>query len=62
MHKYFHSIATNIFPYAANVSKVVEACLAYGCDMMFYWHESIIQNTSVSTLYQTEIGVRGEGG
>ena len=35
MHKYFLRMATNIFPYAANVSKVIEACLAYGCDMKF---------------------------
>ena len=55
--------------YAANVSKVVEACLAYGCDMMFHWYECIIQNTNVSSYRwlanhssQTEIEVRGGGG
>ena len=43
MYNYFHRMATDIFPYAANVSKVVEACLTYGCDMMFHWYECIIQ-------------------
>ena len=33
---YFRRLATGIFPHSANVSKVVEACLAYGCDMMFH--------------------------
>ena len=45
MHKYFHCMATDVFPYAANVSKVVEACLAYSCDMVFHWYECIIQKT-----------------
>ena len=27
-------MATNIFPYAANVSKMVEARLAHGCDIL----------------------------
>ena len=29
MHKHFHGMATDIFPYPANVSKVVDAYLAY---------------------------------
>ena len=33
---YFRRLTTDIFPHSANVSKVVEACLAYGCDMMFH--------------------------
>ena len=69
MHKYFLRMATDVIPYAAKVSKVVEACLAYGCDMMFHWYECIIQNTNVSSYRwlanhscQTEIDVRGVGG
>ena len=71
MHKYVRRMATDIFPYAANASRVVEACLAYGCNMMFHRHECIIQNTNVSSyrwlanhLYHhkpTEIDIRGGG-
>ena len=69
MHKYFLRMATGVFPSVATVSKVVEACLAYGCDMMFHWYQCIKQNTNVSSHQwlanhssQTEIDVRGEGG
>ena len=37
--KYFYCMATDIFPYTADISKVEEACLAYSCDMMFHWHD-----------------------
>ena len=69
MHKYFLLMATDVFPYAATVSKVVKTCLAYSCDMMFHWNECITQNTNVSSYRwlanhssQTEIDVRGGGG
>ena len=49
MHKCFRRMVTDIFPYAANASKVMEACLAYGCNMMFHRHKCIIQKTNVSS-------------
>ena len=49
VQKYFCCMATDIFPYTADILKVEEACLAYSCDMMFHWHDCIVQNTNISS-------------
>ena len=49
VQKYFYCMVTDIFPYTADISKVEEACLAYSCDMMFHWHDCIVQNTNISS-------------
>ena len=38
-------MATDISFLTQNASKVVEACLAYGCDMMFHWHDDVSYRT-----------------
>ena len=48
VQNYFCCMATDIFPYTADILKVEEACLAYSCDMMFHWHDCIVQKTNIS--------------
>ena len=49
VQKYFCCIATDIFPYTANISKVEEASLTYSCDRMFHRHDCIVQKTNISS-------------
>ena len=69
VQKYFCCIATDIFPYTANISKVEEASLTYSCDRMFHRHDLSYRRPiflAVDVLLinssQTEIDVRGGGG